>query len=123
MIPVFWMVAVSLGTALVAAAAAPGDVRAEILLGMLAPLAAVVVTWLLVERGHRRNPLQVTAILLKAFAAKVVFFLVYVTVMIAGVGLQPQPFVLSLTAYFVALYAAEAWLLHRLFLRRMAPSH
>jgi hypothetical protein len=123
MTPVVWMVIVSVGTALAAAAAVGGDVRVEIVLGMLAPLAAVVVTWLVVERGHRRNPLLVTAILLKAFAAKVVFFLVYVTVMIAGVGLQAQPFIISLTAYFIALYAAEAWFLHRLFLRQMAPAH
>jgi hypothetical protein len=123
MTPVIWMVAVSLVTSLVAVAATPAEVRVAILLGMLAPLAAVVVTWILIERVHRRNPLQVTAVLLKAFAAKVVFFLVYVTVMVAGIGVPPQPFVVSLTVYFIALYAAEAWFLHRLSLRRMAHSH
>jgi hypothetical protein len=122
MTPVVWMILVSVVTA-IAAATVADDARAEIFFGMLAPLAAVVATWILVARGQRRNPLQVTAILLKAFAGKVIFFLGYVTFMIAGIGVQPQPFVISLTVYFIGLYAVEAWFLHRLFLRRMAPSY
>jgi hypothetical protein len=116
MIPLIGMVVGSLGSALAAAAIVGDDAGAEIVLGMCGPLTATAASWVVVERGYRRNPVLVTVTMLKAFAVKVLFFLAYVALMIAGFGLRPAPFVASLTVYFIALYAAEALLLRRLFL-------
>ena len=50
-----------------------------------------------------------------AFAAKLVFFGAYVAVMLLALSLRPIPFVVSFTAYFIALHLAEALCLRRLF--------
>jgi hypothetical protein len=89
--------------------------RREIGFGMLAPLVAAVVSWVWVARTFDRSPGGVTNVMLGAFGVKVVFFGVYVGVMLRGLTLRPVPFMLGFTAYFVALHAAEAWWLHRLF--------
>ena len=88
---------------------------AEVLLGMLAPLAAAGVSWVLTERTFKRNPEQLTALMIAAFGVKMLFFGVYVGVMVKVVGLRPVPFVVSFTSYFIALYSTEALLLRRLF--------
>jgi len=49
------------------------------------------------------------------FVAKMLFFGAYVAVMLEVVGVRPVPFVVSFTAYFIALYLAEALLMRRLF--------
>jgi hypothetical protein len=50
-----------------------------------------------------------------AFAGKLVFFGAYVAVMLKALGLRPVPFIASFTASFIALHAAEAVCLQRLF--------
>ena len=47
-----------------------------------------------------------------------VFFGVYVTVMLKVLALRPLPFVVSFTAYFIALHVIEALCLRRLFASR-----
>jgi hypothetical protein len=109
------MVAGALGTAAIAAAATPDDDAVEIVLGMAAPLAAVVGTWIAVTNTARRDPALLTGVMLKGFAIKTVFFCAYVVAALAGPGLDARPFVVSFTAYFIALYFVEALLLSRLF--------
>ena len=46
---------------------------------------------------------------------KMLFFGTYVALMLRVVGLQPLPFVVSFTGYFIALYLTEALLMRRLF--------
>lgn len=123
MTPVRWMIAIAVATALAAALAATPAIRAEVLLGMAAPLFAAVMTWLLVERAHRQDPLLVMPVMLKAWAAKIVWFSAYMFATLKGLELSPVPFVVSFTLYFVALHLAESVLLHRLFRRawRTAP--
>ena len=87
----------------------------ELWLGMAAPLAVVAVTWMLTVRVHKADPARVTALMLGAFAGKVVFFGVYVVLAIVALGVQPVPFALSLTGYFIALHVIEALLLKRHF--------
>jgi len=116
--PVTVMTVASVTSALIAAALVGQPSALGVLLGMAAPLAAVTVSWLLVERTYRRDPLQVNGLMIGAFGAKMLFFGVYVGVVIGVVGVTPVPFVASFTGYFVVLYVAEALLMRRLFAGR-----
>ena len=113
--PVWWMIAGAIGTAAFAGTLVEPDVRAAIVLGMVAPLAAAIASYTAVDSMYRHNPLRVTSVMLRAWGLKAVFFLAYVTAVLRGLGVTPEPFVISLTAYFIALNAAEAVLLRRLF--------
>jgi hypothetical protein len=50
-----------------------------------------------------------------AFAGKLVFFGAYVGLAIGVLGVQPVPFAVSFTGYFIALHLIEALWLKRLF--------
>jgi hypothetical protein len=86
-----------------------------VLFGMIGPLAAASGSWVLAERTYRANPERLTAVMIAAFGGKLLFFGAYVAVMLAVVRLQPIPFVVSFTGYFIGLYAMEALYLRRLF--------
>lgn len=116
--PVGWMTGASVGSWLVATAAGGRGVMAEMLAGMVAPLLVAVVTWEVAERTFRQSPEQLTAVMISAFAGKMVFFGAYVAVMLKGLSLRPVPFVVSFTAYFIGLHLAEALWLKRLFAER-----
>ena len=103
-----WMAAASLASAALAIAAAGRANTAEVLLGMVAPLLAACVSWVVTERTYRRDPPALTGVMTAAFAAKMLFFGAYVAVMVI-------PFVVSFTGYFIALYLTEALLMRRLF--------
>jgi hypothetical protein len=109
------MAAASLVSAAAVIAASGGRASVEIACGMLAPLAAAAVSWVLTERTYTRRPEQLTALMMGAFAVKIVFFGAYVAVMLKAAGLRPVPFVASFTGYFIALYLMEALLMRRLF--------
>jgi hypothetical protein len=113
--PVGWMVGASVGSWLLAMAAGGRGVMAEMLAGMIAPLLVAVVTWEVAERTFRQSPERLTAVMITAFAAKMVFFGAYVAAMLMGLSLRPVPFVVSFTAYFIGLHLAEALWLKRLF--------
>ena len=109
------MAAASVGAAGAAIAVAGRGMTAEVLLGMLAPLAAAGASWVLIERTFKREPEQLTSLMIGAFGAKMLFFGAYVVVMLAAVRVPPVPFVASFTGFFIALYLAEALLMRRLF--------
>jgi hypothetical protein len=113
--PVWWMVGLSGLSWLVAAALLDTQARIEVLCGMLGPLAMVIGSWVLMERAYRRNPERLTAVMVGAFAGKLVFFGAYVAVMLRVLSLRPRTFVASFTSYFVVLYLIEALYLRRLF--------
>jgi hypothetical protein len=110
-----WMTAAAVGSAAVAVAIAGGQTAADVVLGMLAPLAAATVSWVLTERAYKREPARVTGLMIGAFGAKMLFFGAYVALMLEVVGLHPAPFVASFTSYFIALYLVEALLMRSLF--------
>jgi hypothetical protein len=110
-----WIAWVSAASWLVATAATRGAFAAELLLGMLAPLVAVIASWLAAERAYRLHPERLTATMIAGFAAKVVFFGAYVTLTLTSFPVRPIPFVVSFTGYFIGLYVTEAICLHRLF--------
>ena len=115
MTPVWWMVGLSGLSWLVAAGLLDTQARIEVLYGMLGPLAMVSGSWVLMERAYRRNPQRLTAVMVAAFAGKLVFFGAYVAVMLRVLSLRPRTFVASFTGYFIALYLIEALYLRRLF--------
>jgi hypothetical protein len=112
-----WMAGAGVASWLAATGVLGMKTGTEVLFGMLGPLTAVIGSWALVERTHRLNPQRVTAVMIVAFAAKMVFFGVYVAVMLKVLALRPIPFVASFMGYFLGLYGMEALYLRRLFTR------
>jgi len=113
--PVAGMVAATLVAWLAVVAVFGLEVGRDVALGMAGPLVAVVVTWVLVERAHRRSASDVTRVMVQGFAGKMVFFGVYVVVVWKQVAPDPIPFIASFTGSFLTLYLVEAILLDRLF--------
>jgi hypothetical protein len=109
--PVLWLATASV----VSAAMLGARFGREVWLGMFAPLLVVSVTWVLTERVHKTHPEQLTSLMISAFAGKLIFFGAYVGVAIGVLGVEPVPFALSLTGYFIALHLIEALWLKRLF--------
>jgi hypothetical protein len=91
-----------------------GAAHPELLWGMLAPLVSAAATWVAVERTVRRAPERLTGVMTIGFGVKMLLFGVYVAVMLRLVGLEPVPFVLGFTGYFIALHLMEALFLRRL---------
>jgi hypothetical protein len=113
--PLAWMVGASVGSWLAIAAWSGVSDSREVLFGMLAPLVGAASTWVLVARTFPSRPELVTPFMVAAFAAKLVFFGLYVTIMLRVLALRPLPFVASFTTYFIALHLFEALCLQRLF--------
>ena len=112
--PLAWMAGASLVSWLAASAIGGSRVQPEAFFGMLGPLVSASATWIAVARTHRAAPGRLMAVLVGGFVLKMLFFGAYVAVMLRGLDLRPVPFVVSFTAYFIALYAMEALFLKRL---------
>ena len=119
--PVWWMGGSAILSWLMVAAIPGVESDREMLLGMLAPLAGAVGTWVLVARTYASTPERLTSRMVAAFGGKLVFFGAYVTVMLKVMSLRPLPFVISFTTYFIVLHMFEALCLQRLF-RRDTPA-
>jgi hypothetical protein len=121
--PLWWMVGASIGSWVVLALMPGLGYDREVLFGMLGPLAGAVSTWVLVARTYTSRPLLLTPLMVAAFAAKLVFFGVYVTIMLTVLSLRSLPFVISFTTYFIALHLFEALCLQRLFAGNVPATH
>ena len=117
------MVGASVGSCLLAGLLVDPAVRIELLCGMAGPLASATASWMVTERTYRTRPAALTAVMISAFAAKLVFFGVYVAVLIRVAGLRPAPFAASFAAYFIGLLFAEALWLRRLFTSPAKAGH
>jgi len=87
----------------------------EVSLGTAGPLLAACGSWMVIERTMRRDPTQVTPMMLKLFAGKMLFFGAFVVAAVLGLRLRPVPFMVSFTSAFVVMYLLEAIYLQRLF--------
>ena len=76
--------------------------------GMAAPLVVGLATIRLVERTVRTDVTRLTNRMAAAFAAKLVFYAVYVSIVIGGLRVDPVPFTLSFAFYFISLQITEA---------------
>jgi hypothetical protein len=119
---VVWMVAASVASCLIAAALVDSRVHAELLWGMVGPLASAVVSWVVAESTWRQRPQALTSVMIAAFAAKLLFFGIYVAVLIRVAALKPAPFIASFIAYFIGLLFIEALSLRRLLQRGPAEA-
>jgi hypothetical protein len=111
---IVWMIAGSVLTAGVLAAALGSQVMPELAWGLAGPLLSAVISWQVLERTYRAAPDRLTNVMLVSFGAKVLFFGLYLVLMLKGLGLRPMPFMLSFTGYYVALHVVEAACLKRL---------
>jgi len=116
--PVAYMASASVLSWLIAALVVDQRAGIEILFGMLGPLGATVVTWVLAERVYRQRAEALTMVMATAFVAKIVYFGAYISIMLLLLRFRPVPFVLSFTSYFIGLYLMEALYLRRLFSER-----
>src|SRR5205823_4716208 len=80
---VAWMAVGCAVSALAAMALFGSSVAPEVVLGMLGPLVITAGSWLMTERTYKRHPARLTALMVRAFAAKLGFFGAYVAVMLA----------------------------------------
>jgi hypothetical protein len=94
---------------------APVPVNPELLLGMVAPLASAVATWIVTARTQAADPARVTGVLVAGFGFKLVFFGVYMALMLRVVEVRTVPFAAAFTGYIIGLYVMEALFLKRLF--------
>ena len=121
MAPIWWMAGITVGAWLVTTAVSGDRWHPELLLGLAGPLASAIATWVALDRTYRVAPERVTGVMSVAFLAKMVFFAAYVIGSVRMLETRPVPFVSSFAAFFIALYAMEAWFLRRLFATPAAP--
>lgn len=113
--PLITMVGAGLLVGLMATSLLGMPVVLETTLGTLGPLVAACGSWIVIERTMKREPSQVTPMMLKLFAVKMLFFGAFVVSAVLGLHLRPVPFMVSFTSAFVVMYLLEALYLQRLF--------
>ena len=91
------------------------ELSLPVLLGIVAPLVVVTTNLIQVERAYRRDPSQLTPLMLKAFLGKIFFFGAYIALILGLLVVPTGPFIISFTASFIVLYGLEAFHLQRLF--------
>lgn len=103
-------------------AGAGWGVNPELAFGMAAPLAGAAISWRAVERTHAAAPERVMSVLIAGFAAKMVFFGIYLG-LLGGLWLRPRPLIVAFAAYYIALHAIEAGYLRKLLAGTQAATH
>lgn len=106
-------------------AAAGWGVNPELAFGIAAPLAGAAVSWRVIERTHAVAPERLTSVLVTGFAAKMIFFGMYVA-LLGALWLRPRPLVVAFAASFLVLHLIEAGYLRTLLARGPAgatPAH
>ena len=112
--PAGGMILAATASWLAVSAVVPDETAAAVGYGMLGPLVAAVGSWIAMVRAARIDVARVSGVLLQGFAAKMLFFGAYVVLVVRGAGVDPSPFAMSFTTYFLVLLVTEALLLRRL---------
>ena len=115
------MIGSSVASWAVITAAGGAGFNPELALGIVAPLIGAVVSWLHVERTFARAPERLTSALIAGFAAKMIFFGLYVGVL-GALWLRPAPLVVTFGAAFIVLHAIEAGYLRKLLAGSVRPA-
>jgi hypothetical protein len=89
--------------------------RGAVFLGAAGPFAIAAAAWTLIERAHRRAPEQVSALMMKLFAAKMIVFAAYVVTVVTVMPAGAVPFVIAFASTFILLQGLMAFHLRRLF--------
>ena len=74
---------------------------------MLAPLAITAATLVLMRRTYKHDPRDVTPMMTRAFAVKMVVIGAYVAMVLGVLNVRTAPFIVSFTAYFIGLHFIE----------------
>jgi hypothetical protein len=112
--PVAWMAAAS-GAAWVLVTVTLADrANPEAAWGIAGPLFVAIVSWMAYVRANEVAPERLTRVMITAFALKLIFFSVYVTMAMRVLDLRAAPFVMSFASAFIVLHAMEAFSLRRL---------
>jgi hypothetical protein len=119
---VWWMLTGSVLSSVVLTILLGSRTGMDIWIGMLGPLAAALASWIAMERQYRQRPEGLTGLMIKAFAIKMIFFALYVTVLLGVRLVQPVPFAISFLGYFLSLHTVEAIGLRRLQVAGMTAS-
>src|SRR4051794_30647817 len=106
--PLAIMIGSSVASWAVMTAAGGAAFNPELAFGIAAPLAGAVVSWLFVERTFAQAPERLTSVLIAGFAAKMMFFGMYVG-LLGAFWLRPAPLVVTFGAAFIVLHAIEAF--------------
>jgi F0F1-type ATP synthase assembly protein I len=104
----FWMSAGSILAAIVVSIVAGRQAMMDIWLGMAGPLIATMISWIAMVRQYAKNNRGMTRLLIRAFAAKVVFFALYIIVILRSRCVRPIPFVICFAGFYLALHIMEA---------------
>jgi hypothetical protein len=94
--------------------------RAGVTLGVIGPLVVASAAWVLMERAYLRAPEQLSAVMIKLFAAKMVLFGAYVAAVVMLLPTGSIAFVMSFTMTYAVLHVMEALYLRRLLSGRAA---
>lgn len=86
----------------------------DVLLGSAAPVMTTAASWWLMKRTWAESPEALMSVMVRGFAAKCLFYVAWVTIMLKGLEVRPGPFVGSLTVSFLVLHLVEAGCLRRL---------
>jgi F0F1-type ATP synthase assembly protein I len=104
----WWMSTGSILAAIVVNFVAGRQAMMDIWLGMAGPLIATIISWIAMVRQYAQNNRGMTRLLIRAFAAKVVFFAVYIIVLLRSRCVRPIPFVICFAGFYLALHILEA---------------
>ena len=80
----------------------------DIFWGMFGPWLVGIITLIIVKRTHAKDPESVTALMMKSFFGKMLFYGIYITLLILFAALQKVQFIISFTVYFIVLHIIEA---------------
>jgi hypothetical protein len=103
-----WMLSGTIISGLILTVLLDTSIRLAMWLGLLGPLMAAIVSWIAMARQHTRDPQGLTKLMIKAFAAKMIFFAGYITVLLGAGWVRPLSFVISFLGYYISLHALEA---------------
>jgi len=80
----------------------------DIFWGMLGPWLVGIITMIIVKRTYDKDPESVTALMMKSFVGKMIFYGIYISILILLTALQKVQFIISFTVYFIVLHIIEA---------------
>ncbi|NQU28947.1 MAG: hypothetical protein HQ528_11710 [Candidatus Marinimicrobia bacterium] len=80
----------------------------DIFWGMFGPWLVGLITLIIVKQAYDKDPESVTALMMKSFLGKMIFYGVYITLLILFAALQKVQFIISFTVYFIVLHIIEA---------------
>ena len=83
-------------------------------LGIAGPVIVASGSWTMTTRTWARDKAALLPWMIRAFAAKAMFVVAYVVMMLKVVDARPMPFVLSFIGTYLATHLAEAYCLRRL---------